>query len=412
MGILVVLLAVVVLLWTEESWRHRRALRAIPIRIHVNGSRGKSYVTRLIAAALREGGIRTVGKVTGSKARLILPDGSEEAVVRLGLPNICEQITVLDRARREGAQAMVMECMAVRPDLQRVAEEHIMHSTIGGVTNVRPDHLDVMGPTVDDVARALTSTVPQGTTIVLGDARYAGLFGRAARSRRSVLKTSRPEAVSPETMSGFAYLEHEENVATVLEVTRMLDISDEVAIRGMYKASPDVGVCARWAFQHNGRLIEFYNIFAANDLESTITVWQKLGLGPGVEDSPTTTVALLNLRADRIDRSLQYAEAVEKGLRADHYVLIGGITSNVLRRFEDQIPVSRLWSIGAATPKEIFDRITAFGRWHIRVGGVGNIGGIGHDVLGYVAEQVGGGRKPCEPDPEIGFLSPRPVQEA
>ena len=53
-----------------------------------------------------------------------------------------------------------MECMAVRPDLQKICEEHIMHSTIGVITNIRPDHLDVMGPTVADVAVALSSTVP------------------------------------------------------------------------------------------------------------------------------------------------------------------------------------------------------------------------------------------------------------
>jgi gamma-polyglutamate synthase len=393
LAILAILLAVVLLMWSYEEWKHLRALQAIPIRIHVNGSRGKSSVTRLLAAALREGGIRTVGKVTGSKARLIFPDGTEEPVVRLGSPNICEQIVILDRARREGAQAIVMECMAVRPDLQRVSEAHIMRSHIGIVTNIRPDHLDVMGPSVDDVALALSATVPQGGTVILGDGRYAGLFGRVARSRGSVLKVARPEEVPPEAMEGFAYLEHEENVATVLEVTRMLKVPDDVALRGMYKASPDVGVCSRWTFEHQGRLIEFHNIFAANDLESTITVWQKLGLKPEGKESPTTTVALLNLRADRIDRSLQYAEAVEKGLRADHYMLIGGITPGVLRRFESQVPAGRLWPVGMASPKDIFDRITGFGNWHIRVGGVGNIGGIGHDVLGFVAQGSGEGTK-------------------
>ena len=33
-----------------ESARHRRRLDQIPIRIHVNGTRGKSSVARLIAA--------------------------------------------------------------------------------------------------------------------------------------------------------------------------------------------------------------------------------------------------------------------------------------------------------------------------------------------------------------------------
>ena len=40
-----------------EKALHRRALRAIPIRMMVNGTRGKTSVTRLVAAALREAGL-------------------------------------------------------------------------------------------------------------------------------------------------------------------------------------------------------------------------------------------------------------------------------------------------------------------------------------------------------------------
>ena len=41
-----------------ESVAHRRRLARIPTRIHVAGTRGKSSVTRLIAAGLRAGGSR------------------------------------------------------------------------------------------------------------------------------------------------------------------------------------------------------------------------------------------------------------------------------------------------------------------------------------------------------------------
>ena len=389
MTTLVLLLALVLALWGYEAWLHQRALRAIPIRIHINGSRGKSSVTRLIAAALRESGMRTVAKTTGSKARLILPDGSEEPVIRLATPNICEQINILDRARREGAKAIVMECMAVRPDLQKICEEQIMHSTIGVITNVRPDHLDVMGPTVADVAVALSSTVPRGGTTVLGDSRYTVPLKRVAETRSSELLVARPEDVPERAMEGFAYFEHEENVATTLHVTRTLRIPDDVALRGMYKAMPDIGACTFWNIQHMGRSIEFINVFAANDLESTITIWQRLGLGSPAKDP---TFALLNLRGDRIDRSLQYAEAVEIALRADYYVLVGDFSESVLRRFERQVPRERLLAIGRAAPEAIFDEIAGRCETRARVGGIGNIGGLGHEILSFATK---GGREHC-----------------
>ena len=47
------ILALVLSLLLWERLARDRALAAVPIRIHVNGTRGKSTVTRLIAGALR-----------------------------------------------------------------------------------------------------------------------------------------------------------------------------------------------------------------------------------------------------------------------------------------------------------------------------------------------------------------------
>jgi poly-gamma-glutamate synthase PgsB/CapB len=365
MTVFIIMLAVVLLYWTVEAvWIHR-AVRAIPIRIHVNGSRGKSSVTRLVAAALRESGIRTVAKTTGSRARLILPDGSEEAVVRLGTPNIAEQVGVLDRARREGAEALVMECMAVRPDLQQISEERILHSTIGVVTNVRPDHLDVMGPTLADVAMAISSTIPRKGRVVAGETREFKYLEREAARRGSTFETVRSELLAPSIMEGFGYLEHAENVAAALAVTRSLGVPDEVSLQGMYGVTPDSGACTRWHLEHRGTPIEFQNIFAPEE-------------GP--------TIALLNLRGDRIDRSIQFAEAVEARLKADYYVVVGEISNSVRRRFERQVPPGQLLALGRVRPVEIFDRLAEIGRPRARVGGVGNIGGLGHEILAFLSQ--------------------------
>ena len=119
----------------------------------MNGTRGKSTVTRLIAAALREAGIRTVAKTTGTAPRLILPDGSERPVRRRAPASIREQLWLLREARRLRAAAVVVECMAVDPELQAVCEDEMIRATIGVITNARPDHAEVMGTTVEEVAR-------------------------------------------------------------------------------------------------------------------------------------------------------------------------------------------------------------------------------------------------------------------
>jgi hypothetical protein len=48
------LVALIVVLGVFEYRIHARQIASIPIRIHVNGTRGKSSVVRLIAAAMRE----------------------------------------------------------------------------------------------------------------------------------------------------------------------------------------------------------------------------------------------------------------------------------------------------------------------------------------------------------------------
>ena len=53
-----------------------------------------------------------------------------------------------------------MECMAVNPQYQWVSEHRIVRSTVSVMTNVRPDHLDEMGTTNEEIAYSLSNTIP------------------------------------------------------------------------------------------------------------------------------------------------------------------------------------------------------------------------------------------------------------
>ena len=138
-----------------EFQLHSRSLKSIPLRIHVNGTRGKSSVTRLVAAGLREGGLKTFEKTTGTSPRVIDPQGKDRIIHRLRLPSIGEQVRLLRYFATEKHDAVVMECMALQPQYQWIAEHQMIKSHIGVITNVRPDHLEEMGPTEEDVAHSL-----------------------------------------------------------------------------------------------------------------------------------------------------------------------------------------------------------------------------------------------------------------
>src|SRR5258706_7804959 len=143
-----------------ELRRHERNLARIPVRVHVNGTRGKSSVTRLIAGGLRAGGRRPFAKTTGTMARMIRPDGQEVDVFRVGSPNIIEQTRIVRRALEAGADTLVVECMAVSPEVQPVAQLRLIKSTVGVITHVRAYHLRILGPTLDAPSNAPPLTLP------------------------------------------------------------------------------------------------------------------------------------------------------------------------------------------------------------------------------------------------------------
>jgi len=82
-----------------EQRNHYAHLHRIPQRVLVNGIRGKSSITRLCAGALRGGGKVVVAKTTGTAARFIYPDATEERVYRkFGIANVIEQVGIVRRA--------------------------------------------------------------------------------------------------------------------------------------------------------------------------------------------------------------------------------------------------------------------------------------------------------------------------
>ena len=146
------LIFIIIIVCLIEKFYHKKSLKNIPIRIHVNGARGKSSVTRLIASGLRAGNLKTYAKTTGTTPRIIDDKGQDIVIHRLRSASIGEQIKLLRYFSKKNPDALVMECMAVNPQYQWISEHKIVQSTLGVITNVRPDHLDEMGSTNKEIA--------------------------------------------------------------------------------------------------------------------------------------------------------------------------------------------------------------------------------------------------------------------
>ncbi|MDH4198625.1 MAG: Mur ligase family protein, partial [Candidatus Aminicenantes bacterium] len=156
---------ILIYLWLERLGLERDR-RRVPRRVCVTGSRGKSSVTRLIAAALREDGEVVLAKTTGSKPVLILPDGTEREIRRAGAPSLLEQKHLLRLASRLGARTLVAEMMSIRPESLEVESRRIFKAGLVAVTNVRLDHLDLMGSTRAAVASSLAAAFPEAGEVL------------------------------------------------------------------------------------------------------------------------------------------------------------------------------------------------------------------------------------------------------
>ncbi len=346
------LVASLIALGLAERRARDLARRAVPLRIHVNGTRGKSTVTRLLAGALRAGGIRCLAKTTGTEPRLILPDGSERAIRRRAPASIREQLWAMRQARALGARAVVLECMAVEPELQAVAERDMIRATIGVITNARLDHAEAMGATVEDVAAALALTIPERGTIVVGPTGGADVIAAAARAKGARLVVAAAESappgpdVNPGPDAGLGTHPdlgpeagsrpdwRADNAGIALAVTRLLGIPDDVARSGMREAAPDPGAAQRGAVDAAGRRVEYLDASAANDPESLDRLL-----------TPRTGQALFvfNHRMDRPLRLRQFAEAEPWSRDTDRLVVTGDRPDWLTwRRLRRRLPGGRL----------------------------------------------------------------------
>ena len=380
-----------------ESWWHNHNLHKIPVRIHVNGTRGKSSVTRLIAAGLRAGGIRTCAKTTGTVPRMIFPDGSEASVFRPSRANVIEQRRVVRAAARLGAEALVVECMALQPQLQSLCELQLIKSTHGVITNARADHLDVMGPDVRGVAQALSGTVPVGGTMYTAEQRQMprDVIADAAKDRGSKMVSILDDSVAEVTwdeLAGFSHIEHPDNLALALRICSDLGVDRQTALQGMWAADADPGVMRLYRIADPEREMVFVNGFAANDPESTGNSWNTL---VDRYEKVERRIALFNCREDRIDRSLQLADACVRWRPADHYILSGTGTETFARRaIQKGLSKDRLTCAEHQPAARIVELMQGQSGRSSMVMGMGNIAGPGMDLLNYFQHAQDSGR--CE----------------
>ncbi len=362
LALIISIYVIFVVYWRMKQISHERHIQAYKLRMHVNGIRGKSTVTRLLAGLLREAGYRTLAKTTGSAAVTIDFDGYDHPISRQGAVNVKEQQDIIAGWEPLRPDAMVIECMALQPKYQEWAEKMVIQAHIGVITNVREDHQDVMGETLPEIAASMAHMCPQNGYLVTAESapELRAVLRKEAGKRGSKLIIADPAQVSDEELARFDYLSFKDNVAIGLAVAGLLGIDHETAIRGMAKAKGDIGVVRLQRVTLRGKPVIWANLFAVNDRESMIISMDMLEASC---DEKTIKIGILNNRYDRERRAEQFGDVAVKDLKFGWLITFGAYEDLVTRKLvSNGYPRERIVNLGFSvnpTPDQIIDAIAA-----------------------------------------------------
>ena len=369
------------ILGIREQLAQKRNVKKIPIRVNINGIRGKSTVTRLITSILTEAGYKTVGKTTGTAARMIYWfQDDEDIIVRQPQgANIGEQLKVLQKAADLNAEALVCECMAVNPDYQKVFQFRMLEANIVVIVNVLEDHLDVMGPTLDQIAQAFGATIPYNGFLITIDCAYTDYFKQIAKERNTKVIIADNSKITDEYLAKFDYMIFPDNASLALAVGEALGIDEETCFKGMLNAHPDPGAMRITRIGDENLNCTFVNGFAANDPQSTVNIWERV---KELEYNTEDPIVIMNCREDRVDRTEIFVSDVFPKIQTHTLVAIGEVSEPITTAFNNgQFPnVKNYINLEYAEPDKIMETLNPLLKDRM-VFGVGNIHGQGEAFI-------------------------------
>jgi len=352
-----------------ENALHRRRLGRIPLRVHVNGTRGKSQTVELIARGLNASGRRAAAKITGVTPTFILPDGRRQVISRLGAASIAEQVDVIRRAVRLDVDALVIECNAIDPGMQRASQDLIVQAQLGAITNVRADHTDALGRSEEDIAGAMAETIPIGGTVLTSEVKYLRVFQQMAVAKKAQCVQAPTctvrELTAPTPLPRWV---RRENLELALSVCEAAGADLSTALAGMLRADPPPDAWTLRKIHHRGGVLYVLNAFSANDPQSTRQLIDETLYWLG-EERPL--LGVFNHRRDRAFRVETFAPLLEDR-KMERLFLIGDRVPRWRRRF----PQAE-YLVGKCHSQQMYDRILSAAPPGALIVGMGNIGGAG-----------------------------------
>lgn len=372
--IISILAICITLLFVERSLISK-SVKSLEIRIQVNGTRGKSSVTKYIALALSTDRSDVMAKITGIEPSVI-EAGETRVLVRSGPARVQEQFGIIRRAAATGIKSLVLECMSITPELQQL-ESRIFKPHIYVITNIRDDHREVMGSSTEKQAEAICSAIPRNCTVITGETEFLDLIKEKSALKGSLVKVPSMTLVAdPDQLPSGVFVQ---NINLALEVCRETGTNPEIAQWSIMKyvnkekydyKKIETSLCKFW----------FLNAFAANDTYSTAELISNLRERLNYSGKISL---LFNTRADRPVRTDLFAGWIgDRSSEIEKVVVCGNHRSRAVSRLKKAgIHVNNIVRLGKRDIKNIKNLIDGEIPTGSILAGIGNYGGIGKNIL-------------------------------
>jgi len=306
----------------------------IKIRIAVTGSRGKSTTVRFLTALFQEAGYNVLGKVTGTKPMLILPDGKTEIIKRRGIVSILEQKRVLlNRANKLQSDMLITEIMSVTPEYQKVETQQMITPNYYIITNVKNDHIGVTGDDKNEICKVFLASAPKNT-IILTLEEEKDLCESTNLKTEGIIYLKKNQISEYESkinqQPGF-----EQTIRFGNKLCQEFGIPDQVLSSVISKFQFDEEVYFVKKLDKNKIIV---NAFSANDEDSTKEIYNQL-----IKNYPKhKKIAIFCTRADKPERTSSWIKALRKQNWNFNILYVFGPHFNSIKRHTYSFPVKKL----------------------------------------------------------------------
>jgi len=273
------------------------SIRRIPVRILINGTRGKTTTVRILHQILNQSGRMTFSKTTGDLPELHYPDGSRKRLFRFGPANIKENIFQLLNLIRYKPEIFIMESMALHPEMQHTLSHKIFRPSHIGITNIKRDHMEIMGADETEILHCIAYSFTPGSRKYLPQEMKTEVAEEIIRDPSVVFYTGKPFS------KDFPLIPREvieKNWGLIQKLATDLGFDSPILVDIFEKEWEEMNRQLKIALPSYN--VEFFNLFSANDLETTIQFTEHLH----AFTFEHSEILLINTRADRPLRSLAF----------------------------------------------------------------------------------------------------------